>query len=305
MTRKQQKSLLAGFIALAAIFASVLYCGSRGSTQWLGDSNTIANATSREAPADYAALKEELETVLREWNDVTYGVFFKDIESGDSFGINENEPIAAASTVKLPVVLYLNELVASGELDWDDKVKYNSATDWQDGAGILQFTARDGDAFSLRVLANLAITISDNIAYKMLTRYLGRENIIDFMEGLGGKIVFPGGRNITCARDMGLYVEAVMTFAKAYPDLGARLLDDMSHPIYHVGIPGNLPDKVVVAHKEGDVSGITNDVGIVFRDKPYILVILSKGVSDIDEGFVRIARISKMVYDYQETVRML
>lgn len=302
MTRKKQKSQLAGFIALVAILASVLYCGSRGNIQWLGDSNTIAGATSRETPEDYAQLKEELETVVREWNDATYGVFFKDLESGDSFGINENEPITAASTVKLPVVLYLNELIASGELDWDNKVKYDSATDWQDGAGILQFTARDKDAFSLRVLANLAITISDNIAYKMLTRHLGRENVINFMEGLGGKIVFPEGRNITCARDMGLYVEAVMTFAKTHPDLGSRLLDDMSHPIYHVGIPGNLPDEVIVAHKEGDVSGVANDVGIVFQDKPYILVVLSKGVSDIDEGFARIARISKIVYDYQETV---
>jgi ABC-type dipeptide/oligopeptide/nickel transport system ATPase component len=110
------------------------------------------------------------------------------------------------------------------------------------------------------------------------------------------------GRNITCAKDMGTYLEAVMNFSKAYPDMGSRLLDDMSNPIYHVGIPGNLPDRVVVAHKEGDVSGIANDVGIVFGNKPYILVILSKGVSDIDEGFARIALISKMVYDYQKTV---
>lgn len=93
-----------------------------------------------------------------------------------------------------------------------------------------------------------------------------------------------------------------MTFAKAHPDLGSRLLDDMSHPIYHVGIPGNLPEKLIVAHKEGDVSGVANDVGIVFADKPYILVVLSKGVSDIDEGFARIAHISKIVYDYQDTL---
>ncbi len=304
MTRKSQKSLLAGFIALAAVFASVLYCGSRGSTQWPGGSNTIASATSPEVPEDYVALKEELKGVLQEWGggEATYGIFFKDIESGTSFGINENEPITAASTVKLPVVLYLNTLIAEDKLDWNDRVTYNSSMDWQDGAGILQFTARDGDSFSLRVLANLAITISDNVAYRMLTRHLGRENIIDFMESLGGQIVFPEGRNITCAKDMGTYLEAVMNFSKAYPDMGSRLLDDMSNPIYHVGIPGNLPDRVVVAHTEGDVSGIANDVGIVFGNKPYILVILSKGVSDIDEGFARIALISKMVYDYQKTV---
>jgi beta-lactamase class A len=304
MIRKKPRFLLVGLITLAVIFASILYCGIRGSAGRPGCPDEAASAASREAPEDYAALKEELEAALGEWSDATYGIFFRDIASGASFGINENEPITAASTVKLPVVLYLNELVAAGELDWDDRVTYDSDTDWQDGAGILQFSARDGDTFSLRVLANLAITISDNIAYKILTRHLGRVNIINFMEGKGGKIVFPEGRNITCARDMGSYLEAVMTFAKAHPDLGSRLLDDMSHPIYHVGIPGNLPEELIVAHKEGDVQGIANDVGIVFANKPYILVVLSRGVSDIDEGFARIAQISKIVYDYQETLDM-
>ena len=302
MMRKKRRFLLIGFIALVLVAASILYCSIRDSAEGPGYPDQMASAASRGVPEDYATLKEELDAVLGEWNDATYGIFFKDLESGDSFGINENEPITAASTVKLPVVLYLNELVASGELDWDDRVTYNSDADWQDGAGILQFTARDGDTFSLRVLANLSITISDNVAYKMLTRHLGKDNIISFMEGKGGKIVFPEGRNITCARDMGSYLEAVMTFAKAHPDLGSRLLDDMSHPIYHVGIPGNLPEKLIVAHKEGDVSGVANDVGIVFADKPYILVVLSKGVSDIDEGFARIAHISKIVYDYQDTL---
>lgn len=302
MIRKKPRFLLVGLITLAVISASILYCGIRGSAGRPGYPDVAARAASREAPEDYAALEDQLEATLGEWSDATYGIFFKDIASGASFGINGKEPITAASTVKLPVVLYLNELVAAGELDWDDRVTYMSDTDWQDGAGILQFAARDGDAFSLRVLANLAITISDNIAYKVLTRHLGRDNIVNFMKAKGGEIVFPEGRNITCAQDMGSYLEAVMAFAKAHPDLGSRLLDDMSHPIYHVGIPGDLPAKVIVAHKEGDVQGIANDVGIVFANKPYILVVLSKGVSDIDEGFARIARLSKIVYDYQDKV---
>ena len=226
VTRKKRRFMLAGLVALAIISAQVVCYGLRGSEKSLCYSNARASATSREASLDYAALKEELESLLQEWDDATYGIFFKDIESGESFGINESEPITAASTVKLPVVLYLNTLIAEGKLDWNDRVTYNSSIDWQDGAGILQFTAKDKDAFSLRVLANLAITISDNIAYRMLTRHLGRENIIDFMEGLGGKIVFPEGRNITCAEDMGTYLEAVMDFAKAYPIIGSRMLDD-------------------------------------------------------------------------------
>ncbi len=250
---------------------------------------------------DYSPLEAELERYAMS-QDATYGMYFRDLESGASFGINELEPITAASTIKVPIVLYLNHLVAEGRVSWNERVAYDSAADYQGGAGILQFSARDGDSYSLRTLANLAITISDNVAYRMLVRHLGRDSIVAFMKGLGAEMAFPEGKNITCAKDMAAYVQAVLDFDDAHPDLGARLLDDMAHSIYHVGLPGKLPKDVRVAHKEGDVSGVANDVGIVFGPRPYILVVLSKGVQDIDAGFARIAEISKIVYDYQGKV---
>ncbi|MEW6227728.1 MAG: serine hydrolase [Bacillota bacterium] len=257
-------------------------------------------AASDLAP-DYGPLKAELGEYIAS-QSATYGIYFRDLESGASFGINEDEPITAASTVKMPVVLYLNHLVAEGRANWNDRVVYNSATDYQDGAGILQFSARDGDSYSLRTLANLAITISDNVAYRMLVRHLGKDNIAAFMRDLGGEMVFPGGENITCAKDMAAYVQGVLDFARTHPDLGSRLLDDMANPIYHVGLPGKLPQGLTVAHKEGDVWGVANDIGVVFSSRPYILVVLSKNIPDIDQGFARIAEVSKIVYDYQNTV---
>lgn len=250
---------------------------------------------------DYGPLEAELKSYVAS-QGATYGIYFRDLESGVGFGINEHEPITAASTVKVPAVLYLNRLVAEGRADWNDRVVYSSAADYQDGAGILQFSARDGDSYSLRTLANLAITISDNVAYRILVRHLGKDNIAAFMRELGGETVFPGGQNITCAKDMTVYVQGVLDFARAHPDLGSRLLDDMANPIYHVGLPGMLPQGLTVAHKEGDVWGVANDIGVVFGSRPYILVVLSKNVPDIDEGFARIAEISKTVYDYQNTV---
>ncbi|MDI6638207.1 MAG: class A beta-lactamase-related serine hydrolase [Bacillota bacterium] len=289
--------IMAAAAATALLVASAY--GLVGTRVAPGHPGTAPGATTHRLPApDYAPLKAMLEEYVAS-QDATYAIYFRDLASGASFGINDREPITAASTVKVPVVLYLNHLVASGKASWDDRVVYNSALDYQDGAGILQFAARDGDSYSLRTLANLAITISDNVAYRMLVRHLGEDNIAAFMRDLGGEMVFPEGRNITCAADMAKYVQGVLDFSRDYPALGTRLLDDMAHPIYHVGLPGKLPPGLVVAHKEGDVSGVANDVGVVFTSRPYILVVLSKNVPDIDEGFARIADISKMVYDYQ------
>lgn len=251
---------------------------------------------------DYSPLKAQLERFVAT-RRATFGIYFVDLPSGRTIGINENEWIPAASTVKIPIALYLNELVAQGKIRWEDRMAYDSSVDYSGGAGALQFFARDGDTYSMRVLANLMITVSDNVAWRMLTRHLGKDNIADYMRRLGGETVYPNGENITTAKDMGKYMMAVLDFRRRHPQLGDRLIDDLSHTIWHVGLPGRLPAHLRVAHKEGDITGVADDVGIVFASRPYILVVLSKNVPDIEEGFRDIAAISRIVYDYQEGLR--
>ncbi len=250
---------------------------------------------------DYAHLKRQIEDFIKTRPGVTFGIFFKDLISGQTFGINEDRPMPAASTTKLPVVLYLNTLAAQGKLDMAERVAYRAETDYSGQGGILQNTAREGDTYSLRALANLAVTISDNTATRMLLRRLGRDNVAAFMRELGGTTVYPfSGANLTTARDMGRYVEATLDFAREHPVLGSRLLDDLAHSIYHVGLPGRLPPDIMVPHKEGEIGGVADDVGVVLSRRPYILCVLSQGVGDVDAAFADIARISRLIYDFQE-----
>ena len=260
---------------------------------------SLAVPRARMRGVDYTPLQQQVQAFI-ETRPQQFGIYFKDVTSGQQWGIHADEPIPAASTVKVPIALYVNELVAQGRLRWSDRVRYDEASDHAPGAGVLQYEAIDGNAYTLRVLTNLLITISDNVAWRMLERFLGRENIAAFMRQLGGRTVYPGGQNLTTARDMGIYMEAVLDFARRRPDLGERLLDDLSNTIWDVGLSGQLPPHVGVAHKEGSITGVADDVGIVFARRPYILCVLSQGVEDIDAGFADIARISRLVYDFQE-----
>lgn len=249
-------------------------------------------------PPDYTPLKQKIEAYLAD-KPGTYGVFFKDLLSNQSFGINAELPLPAASTTKLPTVLFINHLVAQGILDWNQKLVYKSDLHYQGGSGILQFSVKDGDKLTLRTLVTLAITTSDNIAYNMLRDFVGRESIANFMRNIGGRTVFPNGWNLSTAQDMGIYVQAALDFAQVSSD-GRRLLDDMANTIYNEGIPRNLPDNVKVAHKEGFVWGSPGDVGVVFGSRPFIVAVLSQDVEDPDQGFAIIAEVSKIMYDYQE-----
>ena len=250
--------------------------------------------------ASYDSLRQEIVNYTATLPG-TYSVYFKDLASGQVLGINENAPVPDASCIKVPVVLYLNEQVAAGKMSWRDRVAYQQAVDYESGAGALQMTAEDGDTFSLRCLATVAITISDNIAHNMLVRYLGSDNVMNFIKSIGGAdTTRPYGSATTTAKDLGAFMEAVYHFAKQNPAQGRRLISDLANSIFHVGLPGELPPDLLVAHKEGSISGVVNDMGIVFIKNPYILTVMSQGTSDEDTGFHNIAEISRLVYDYQQ-----
>ena len=248
---------------------------------------------------NYASLKASMTKFISRYPGMTYGVYFKDLTTGASFGIHDDWVFPAASTIKVPLVLYLNELVDAGKLSWQHKVIYSSDLDWQGGAGCLQFFAQDGDKYSLRVLANLTITISDNISTRMILRHLGKNNFINYLKSTGAKVVYPNGENKSTPRDMALYVETAVNYAKTHAD-GKRLLDDMANPIWHVGLPGKLPELTKVAHKEGDLVGVVDDIGIVYSRRPYIIAVMTTGVTNEYVAWDNISSLSKLAYDFQE-----
>lgn len=250
---------------------------------------------------DYAPLERELRNRIEEINRETgqeWGICFEDLTSGKTFGVNEDLWVPAASTVKVPVVLYASYLVSRGELSWDERLTYVASRDWRGGAGSLQFTARDGDTFTIRELAEKAIVESDNIAWKLLERRLGKENIANFMRELGGTVVYPNGENVSTPRDMALYMKAALSFAQQSQE-GKKLMYDLAHTIWNTGLNRFIADQVEVAHKEGDITGVANDVGVVYARHPYVLAIMSKGHYDVEAGFEEIGHISKVIYDYQ------
>ena len=73
----------------------------------------------------------------------------------------------------MPVVLYLYEQLAGRQAGTGGTGSPTSKLSIMSRApGRCSMTAEDGNTFSLRCLATIAITISDNIAHNMLVRYL-------------------------------------------------------------------------------------------------------------------------------------
>ncbi len=232
--------------------------------------------------------------------DGIYGVYVKDLNTGRYFSINGNTPYIAASTYKVPENLCLYEKVIAGEIDLDEEMVYTQA-DYETGTGSIQY--KDfGTRYTLRELAKLNMTVSDNVAKNMIKRKLGRETIIDYMDALGGRYL-PIDKNITSPRDMKIYMEKVLELNVKHPEVIGEFIYNLKHTEFNDRINQLLPSDVEVAHKIGNQVNVLNDVGIVYHPKnPYIITILSEHIR-YSQAFDTIPKISKMIYDYQDSLK--
>ena len=132
-----------------------------------------------------AALPEALAARIAalEADGALLGLAATHLGTGRHLGHREDELFVLASVVKVPVLVALYEEVRAGRADLHQRVTYRSA--WKvPGSGILQ-DLDDGLTLTLRDLAVLMITISDNTAAEVLTQRLGKPRIEAVMDSYG------------------------------------------------------------------------------------------------------------------------
>ena len=244
---------------------------------------------------NYDELKDELNKYVSKYTG-QYGIYFIDLENGYEFGIDETDEYTAASTVKVPLNYYLFKKIEAGEVDPEKTLAFTE-DDFEGGTGILQTKKLTGKTFTIRYLLKLSITNSDNIATNILLRYFGKKNLKDYMRSLGGTVV-ENTKNVSCPKDMAIYLKNIYEFCNKNDELGAELKHNLTNTMYNDRLPRLLPKGVKVAHKVGDQIGAVHDVGIIYSDKPYVLTVMSKGVISDEEAHDVIAQISKKVFDF-------
>ena len=62
-------------------------------------------------------------------------------------------------------------------------------------------------------------------------------------------------------------------------------------------IPAGLPSGTVVAHKTGNITRIHHDAAIVFAPRPYVLVLLVRGIDDQKKSAAFMADLSRVIYE--------
>ena len=147
------------------------------------------------------------------------------------------------------------------------------------------------------------IIISDNTATNMLINILGMDNINKTLEDLGAvktklnRLLFDsdaskkGIENYIAVEEMGMLLEKLYKDELISKEASKEMKRVMLEQQINHKIPFYISD-IPIAHKTGEDDGITNDIGIVFAEKPFILCFAANEVNvpETERAYQDIAR---------------
>lgn len=216
--------------------------------------------------------------------------------------INPTLRFHAASTMKVPVMIELFRQVQVGQRKLNDTVLVtNRFSSIVDGSPYELSAMEDSDGetykamgkkLSYRALVEASITVSSNLATNILIEHLGARNVqatVDIMGASGMQVLrgvedqkaFDAGRNnSTDALGLLRLFEAIGKGTAVSANASAVMIDILKRQKFNDGIPAGLPAGTAVAHKTGTITRIHHDAGIVYARRPYVLVILTRGIQD-------------------------
>lgn len=271
------------------------------------------------APPDsrLAAAISSIETTIAK-SGADVAVAYRSLDGRSSWYLEPDEPFHAASTMKVPVLIELYHQAHQGSLRLDDTlVIRNEFHSLVDGSPYVLDPSDDSEADlyralgSTRTLAQLSelmITVSSNLATNLLIERLGVENIqqrvhaltADGMKVLRGvedsKAFQAGLNNTTTARALARLMEAI-AHGEAVDSASSRAMSGiLERQTFNDGIPAGLPAGTRVAHKTGEITRIQHDAAIVYAPRPFVLVILTRGIEDSKQSSALIATITRQLY---------
>jgi len=250
-------------------------------------------------------------------------IAFRTLDGRTELFFHADDPFHAASTMKVPVMIELFRQVKEGKLRLDDPLTiHNEFRSIVDGSVYKLDPADDsetdlykaeGQTRTARELCDLMITVSSNLATNLVIQKLGVENIRATVHSLGAdgmyvlrgvednKAYQKGMNNTTTARGLEQLMTAIADGKAADADSSGQMIGILSRQHFNEGIPSGLPAGTRVAHKTGEIPKlIHHDAAIVYAPKPFVLVILVRGMAEMKDSSALMGDVTRLLYPIAE-----
>jgi beta-lactamase class A len=276
----------------------------------------ISSLTLTGQPAS-ADLQSRVASLIKD-SGAEVGVAMRAVDGSSELLIEPDTVFHAASTMKVPVMIELFRQADAGTLSLEDRLpiknEFHSIVDGSvyqldvgDDSDAMVYKAI-GQTLTLRELCEAMITVSSNFATNLLIERLGVDHIrrtvsrlgADGMQVLRGvedsKAFQAGKNNTTTARGLLILFEKIARGEAVNPRADAGMAAILKRQKFNDAIPAGLPKGVAVGHKTGSITRIHHDAGIVYGPRPYVLVVLVRGIEDQKKSAALMAEISRLVW---------
>lgn len=266
-----------------------------------------------------AALRRRVEPVRARFSG-RLGFWAHDLRTGDEVCLDADDRFPSASTIKLWVLRELFARAEAGELDPERDQLSLGPHDRVIGSGVIK-DLTPGLTMSLRDVATLMVTVSDNTATNLLITRLGTRAINTGARRAGYGAthlhgLFFKGRGIrgsyTTPADSGRLMLGVATGREVSKSASREMLDILRREQFANIVGRMIPfdpyatgrDRWRLGSKSGSIKGVRNDAAIV--EGPgcrYVISLMSRDCKDerfnVDnEATLALARIAAEIHNW-------
>ena len=218
-------------------------------------------------------------------------LYAKNLDTGQTYGIREQEKVRTASTIKLPILVAIHAAVEAGKANWTDVLPMPEQSK-VGGSGVLSEFA-GGQRFQLGDLCNLMIVVSDNTATNLLIdrftadyvnevmdslhlsntrsmrKILGdRDNLKPNVEGSSKAGAVEENKRFgigsSTPKEMVTLLEGLHKGAVISPAASRKILEVLKRQQYKEGIGRRFTDKTPVMSKSGSLDALRSDAGLIY-----------------------------------------
>lgn len=212
-------------------------------------------------------------------------VYFRDLNNGPAFGINEAEDFFPASLLKVPVMMVYYHLAEENPSLLQTEILYEKPVELGYTPTIIPTKELvPGQTYTVEDLIRRMIIYSDNQALVLLTSRLPREPLEELfsMLGVGSDVLDDPNAKLTVKEYAGFFR---ILFNSSYlsHEHSEKTLTLLASTDFDEGIVAGLPKNIPVAHKFGEAGTMDaerqlHDCGVVYlSQRPYLACIMTRG----------------------------
>lgn len=259
---------------------------------------------------NFTDLRNEVKSYINA-QDIRIGFYFEYLPTGLSIGVKEQDAFYRASLVKLPIIMKAYKLIEEGKIDKGEILPI-TREDIDQGYGDLWKQGKS--EISISEAINLALTTSDNTAFRVVNRRVDEEielsgnqveqAITEVYQYLDIPLDERGATESITPKNYGSILKSLFFSAYLSYDNSYEILDQLSKSKFTNWMSSPIPSNIPVAHKTGtfdiekSIYSVQSDCGIIYYpNRPYLLCVMVNS-DNIEDSLVHIRSLSQIVYSY-------